>query len=233
MPEPDPDFTRITGEFQSFGGDVPFLTWLSLTILRPRPHRVVHQTLVKAKGLTHRLRQSMGVPTVRQHFPEVEAISLSLVRLEMRIAMTIDLDCQRQQRLSRRLKLRGNQRGHPITRSDLYSWLGALVPYTALCCGGTPKWAWIDRWLDYRRIEVPEGGCQKFWSKSVVRQWEEKGKINRDLALLLEDMAQEYLFYLDIRRPTLEAPAAKRMDSMRASEYRRMIKRHLPFVKSP
>lgn len=231
-PEPPP---AVIEEFEKFGGDRLFLDWLKLLPSDPKEpfiNKTEENHLDRSRRQCHSLRNCLDTPLMLGRFPETRAILPALLDLEVKLALTVDLNQTRRRNIAKRIRLAPARSGHGVERRDLYRWLGVLVPYTASCRSGrrpSPNWAWIDRWLDHLSIPNPYGGSQKYWSKSVSGQWK-AGHLKPDLATLLADAAGQYPLYLSVTHE--ERTPKERRDMASARErYTEAVTRLLPWAR--
>ncbi len=178
--EPDAGLLRNSvKKFESFGGDKRFLEFLGNYPQSPIPRPRTRRQLLE---LTRRGRQLVKLHAQLSRDP-LFAADARLGELRS-IAESI-------------AKLR-SFRGPPITRSELYFWLAALVPYT-LHVTGEPRWVWIGEWicqLTGKDIEKP----QTYWDKVI--QPKVRGKILvLEIKSALHDGAMAYREWLQLRKP--------------------------------
>ena len=209
--ESDPGFMRnLVKKFEGFGGDKRFLEFLRNYPQSPIPRPRTRQQLVELK---RKGRQLVKLHAQLSRDPLFEADA----RLgELRsIADSIS-------------KLR-SFRGAPITRSELYFWLAALVPYT-LHVAGESRWVWIGQWiceLTGDDLEKP----QTYWDKVI--QPKVRGKILvLEIKSALHDGAMAYREWLQLRKPRRPswkqyvfspAGAVPRQEMLKHVELRRKI----------
>jgi hypothetical protein len=228
-----PKLPPAVEEFQQFGGDTRFLSWVDLLPSRPREQFLAKEhedQLAGSQKHCRALRKSLDVLSIRGRFPELKLIEPLLLDLDLKMSLTLDENKRRQKNVLNQLRLRSATGGHPIKKYDLYRWLGILVPYTALGHQGRPRWAWIDRWLVYRGIELPNGRSQKYWNDSVSEPWKKKKSIRHDLAALLAREAKQYPLYLSTMSECI-TPNEKRKATILAQEYRKIVDQILPWTK--
>ena len=114
---------NLVKKFEDFGGDKRFLEFLRNYPQSPIPQPRTRRQLLELK------RKGRQLVKLHAHLSRDPLFAADARLGELRsIADSIS-------------KLR-SFRGAPITRSELYFWLAALVPYT-LHVTGEPRWVWI------------------------------------------------------------------------------------------
>lgn len=225
---PDERYQELIERFEGFGGQSGFLSWLAINFVRRGVGRSSLADLVVARDGLHAARIALESKAVRAALPEAASLEMGMLWVETRLALLADHEHRREQSRSRKLKARATKPGRALTRQDLYSWLGALVPYTAMV-SGKPRWSWIDDWLRYRELAVPDdGGTQKYWDKMIASRLRKGLPISRELADLLLRAAEEFFLYRTIMTEAGEEGRDHARDDER---FKLAVAKFLPFAR--
>lgn len=224
--DPNERWLRLRDRFVSLGGDPGFLLWLRTGLSLPK-REVDSRELRTCAKLSRSLRDSIS----RSHFlssaPEAWSLRLQLFSLEEYLRIATARAEQRRATIVQRLGLQPRRGGHKVAQPELFSWLGALVPYTACLNKGIPKWAWIDDWLEY--CEVPmKSGSQKIWLKTIHPRSQD-GRLEPEIALLLRNATEQFSLYCSMMVAGMNSKDRERCDSL-ASDYSRYLTESLPIL---